>query len=93
MSDNSPDLSQFSAAALVDAIIRLTHIIHTTNLPLRADASLPRDERLRRVGVVREERLRKIDDYRASRDLARAELIRRCAGEQPLRLMKGNDHV
>ena len=50
------DLSTYSAEALVDAVIRLTHRIESCG----HDAV-------------------KACDYRAQRDLARAELIRRCA--------------
>ena len=51
------DLSGFSADALVDAVIRLTHRVHTYDEAGHDDLAA---------------------NARAQRDLARAELLRRC---------------
>jgi hypothetical protein len=59
MTDRQPnlqavDLSTYSAEALVDAIIRLTHMTRTAGTAARAA------------------------DYRAQRNVARRELLKRC---------------
>jgi hypothetical protein len=60
-----PDLSTYSAEALVDAIIRLTHRVHVYDEAGVDDAA---------------------DNARAQRDLARAELLRRCRHLETLRV-------